>query len=709
MKYTVRTGVLLLAFCFLFWACDGKPSITYPEAKKVDQVDDYHGTKVRDPYRWMEEMDSPETLQWINAQEKLTAQYMDGMESRSVLKKRLTQLWNYETFGIPRKVGEYYVFTKNDGLRDHFVLYIQKGRTGKAKVLLDPNTFSEDGSVALVYWSFSKDHKYMSYAITRSGSDWREIHVVELKTGTILKDHLKWMRFSFISWYKDGFYYSRYDETKENDPKAALRNHKLYYHKLGTPQARDKLVYQYLENPKWACGGNVSSNEEHLAIYVSTGAGARNLLFYKKPGTDGPVTPIIDKSIGIFDFVDQMDGRLLVLTDYKAPRFRLVSIDPNNPAEENWKVVLPEAAHKLTHVSVVGNRLIARYLKDATGAVTVYGLNGEKLHEVTLPGVGRLSGFQGNREDNEVFYSFSTFNVPTAVYRYDIKENKSEVFREPNVKFNPDDYITKQVFYASKDKTRVPLFIAHKKGIKPDGTNPTLLFGYGGFNMSRLPFFRPTFIVLMENGGIFAMPCIRGGGEYGEEWHRGGMRENKQNSFDDFIGAAQYLVREKYTSPKRLAIWGVSNGGIMIGAVINQRPDLFGVAFPSVGVMDMLRFQKHGVGWAWVNEYGVSEKPEQFKYLYAYSPLHNIKEGVDYPAVLVMTSDHDNRVIPAHSYKYLATLQEKYKGKNPVLLRLSRKTGHSAGASLSKEIDAYTDILSFMFHNMNIKPTAGIK
>lgn len=703
MKHLGKIIIVSLLFGMIFWACSEKTSITYPVTKKVDQVDDYHGTKVKDPYRWLEDMNSPETARWINAQEKLTEQYMAGIEVRPGVKKRLSQLWNYEKYTNPRKVGEYYVFYKNDGVQDHSVIYIQKGLAGKAEVLLDPNTFSKDGSVSLFGIAFSKDHKYMSYTVSRSGSDWREIYVIEIKTRKILKDHVKWVKFSYISWYKDGFFYSRYEKPKEGEELEAIAyDHKLYYHKVGTPQSEDKLVYQDLANPKRLHVAEVSENEEHLVISIIVASSDNILLYYKKPGTDGPITPIIDKTIGAFSFVEELDGRLLLLTDYKAPNFRLISIDPKKPAEEDWKVILPESGNKLAGLSVVGNRLIARYLKDAIAVVTVFDLTGKKMYDVKLPGVGRISGFSGKKEDNEVFYTFSTFNVPPTQYLYNIKENKSELFHKPKVKFNPNDYITKQVFFHSKDKTRVPLFIAHKKGFRRDGLRPTMLFGYGGYGISRLPFFTPAHLVLLENGGIFAMACIRGGGEYGDKWHEGGMLENKQNSFDDFIAAAEYLIREKYTSPPRLAVWGVSNGGLMIGAVINQRPELFGVAVPSVGIMDMLRYHKFTIGWASVSEFGSSENPEQFKYLYAYSPLHNIKEGLNYPAVLVLTADHDNRVLPAHSFKYIATLQEKYTGKNPVLIYIQKKGGHTGG-SVSSAIEEYTNIYAFMFHNMNIK------
>lgn len=701
-----KTIIILLIISLLtVFSCSEKPSIKYPVTKKTDQVDDYFGTKVAAPYRWLEDMKSKETAQWVQAQKKVTDDYLAGIPFRDKLRERLTGIWNYEKYSAPAKEGEYYIFWKNDGLQEHFVVYIQKGLDGKPDVLLDPNTFSKDGSISLAGLAFSNDQKYFSYGISRSGSDWREYFVKELETGKKLADHIKWAKFSGMSWYKDGFFYSRYDEPKEDEKlKAKVQSQKLYYHKVGTPQSEDTLIYEDKTNPKMGFTGTVTDNEKYLSIYVWEGSSDYNYLYYKNLETGSPLVRLMDERLGHFYFVDEMDDRFLVRTDYEAPNFKLILVDLQNPQKENWKVVIPESKDKMNGVSFVGGRLIVSYLKDANTVVSVYDPEGEKLYDVDLPGIGTAYGFGGKKEDNEVFYVFTSFTTPPTIYRYNIKENKSELFRKSKVKFDPDMYETKQVFYESKDKTRIPMFITHRKGLELNGSNPTLLYSYGGFNSSQRPGFRLSIIPLLESGGVYAAACIRGGGEYGEEWHRAGMLEKKQNVFDDFIAAAQYLIEKKYTSPRRLAIYGASNGGLLVGAVMNQRPDLFKVAIPAVGVMDMLRYHKFTIGWAWASEYGSSDNPDHFKFLYEYSPLHNIKEGVEYPATLVTTADHDDRVFPAHSFKYISVLQEKYKGKNPVLIRIETKLGHGGGSTTSKAINRYTDMYSFMLYNMGITP-----
>ncbi|NIM12299.1 MAG: prolyl oligopeptidase family serine peptidase [Candidatus Aminicenantes bacterium] len=709
MKHLTRIFIVCLVISVFTTACSKKeaPRITYPVTQKVDHVDDYHGTQVSDPYRWLEDMNSPETAKWVEAQKKVTEQYLSAIEIRSRIKARLIELWNYERYSTPSKEGDYYVFTKNDGLQEQSVVYLQEGLTGKPEVLLDPNTFSKDGSISLRTRKLSRDYKYLGYGISRGGSDWREFFVMEVKTRKKLSDHINWVKFSGLSWYKNGFFYSRFDKPKESEKfKAKIQDQKIYYHQLDTPQSRDKLIFQDKKNPKRGYYTRVTDNEKYMAITVWEGAANHNYLYYKKLGTDpdSPMTPLIDKPLGYFSFVEEINDAFLVSTDYEAPNYKLILIDVKKPGKENWKTIIPESTDKLQSVSCVGGRLIASYLKDANTRVSVFDLEGKKIGDVQLPGIGTARGFSGKKEDDEVFYSFSSFTVPSTIYRYNVKENRSFLFREPAVKFNPDDFETKQVFYESKDNTKVPLFIIYKKGIKLTGQNPAMLYGYGGFNSTIRPRFNLSIIPLLEHGGIYAVACLRGGGEYGEKWHRAGMLGNKQNVFDDFIAAAEYLVRSGYTSPGRLAIRGTSNGGLLVGAVMNQRPDLFKVAIPQVGVMDMLRFHKFTIGWAWVGEYGSSENPGQFQFLYKYSPLHNIKEGLDYPATLVTTADHDDRVFPAHSFKYIATLQEKYKGTNPVLIRIETKVGHGGGTSTSKSIDLYTDIYSFMLYNMNIKP-----
>jgi prolyl oligopeptidase len=708
----MKKRIQIVIFCLVLAAFIFTPvfaekvTLKYPVSKKIDQVDDYFGTKVSDPYRWLEEMNSPETQQWIKAQVEVTDRYLSSIPFRPQLKARLMELWNYERYSAPSKKGNYYVFSKNDGLQEQSVIYIQQGLGGKPEVLLDPNTFSADNSISLADYSFSKDYKYLSYGISRGGSDWREFFVMEVKTREKAADHLQWAKFSSTTWYKDGFFYSRYDEPPKdaNTLKMQIQNQKIYYHKRGTPQSEDQLIFQDPRNPKRGYYCLVPDNEKYLIIYVWEGGSDYNLIYYKNLEKDSAVIPLINEPIGHFNFVAEMDDRFLLTIDVGAPNYKLVSIDLQKPQPEHWETIIPESTDKLEGVSYVGNRLIASYLKDANTWVTVFDVKGKKLHDIQLPGIGTVDGFDGKKEDNEVFYTFTSFTTPLTIYRYFIKENKSELFRKPKVKFKPADYETRQVFYQSKDKTRVPMFIVYKKGLQLNGQNPTMLYAYGGFNVPMQPGFTLSIIPLLESGGVYAEACIRGGGEYGEKWHRGGMLEKKQNVFDDFIAGAEYLIRTGYTSPQRLAIRGGSNGGLLIGAVMNQRPDLFKVAIPQVGVMDMLRFHKFTIGWAWVAEYGSSDNPEQFKFLYQYSPLHNIKAGVDYPATLVTTADHDDRVFPAHSFKYIATLQEKYQGKNPVLVRIETQVGHGAGTATSKRIDLYTDIYAFMLYNMNIKP-----
>jgi prolyl oligopeptidase len=678
-----------------------KTPLKYPASKKIAQVDDYFGVKVNDPYRWLEDGNSPETADWVTAQKKFTESYLATIPFREKFRTRLTGISNYEKYSNAAKEGEYYTFRKNTGLQDQSVVYIQKGLQGEAKILLDPNALS----VILTDTAFSKDQKYFSYGISPGGSDWREFFVMETATGKKLADHVQWAKFSEMSWYKDGFFYSRYDEPPAADRlKAKVEFQKLFYHKLGTSQAEDKLTFSDPGNPELGFGGEVTEDEKYLVITGWVGSANHNFLYYKDLAAATAVIPLIDKPLGQFVFIAEDAGRFLVLTDFQAPNFKLILIDPLQPQKENWKTIIPEAKDKMDDVSYVGGRLIVSYLKDANSVVSVHAASGLKLYDIALPGIGTAYGFSGKKNDNEVFYTFTSFTFPPAIYRYMVEENRSELFRKADVKFDPDKFQTTQVFYESKDKTRIPLFIVHKKGLELDGRNPTMLYGYGGFNSAMQPYFRASLIPLLECGGVYAMACLRGGSEYGEEWHRAAMFEKKQNVFDDFIAAAEYLMAKGYTSLQKLAVYGASNGGLLVAAVINQRPELFQVAFPEVGVLDMLRYHKFTIGWAWTGEYGSSEKPEQFKYLYAYSPLHNIREGVPYPATLVETADHDDRVFPAHSFKYIAAMQEKYKGKNPILLRVETKVGHGTGSTTSKTIERYTDMYSFMFYNMGIEP-----
>ncbi len=694
--------LLLMPLAFTF---TNAQKIKYPETKKIDHVDDYHGTKIPDPYRWLEDNNSKETAEWVEAENKVTQDYLAKIPFREAMKKRLTELWNYEKYSAPSKHGIYYTFSKNDGLQEQSVIYIQKGLNGTPEVLLDPNKLSNDGSVSLGGLAYSNDDKYLCYSISRGGSDWREFYVMDVQSKQLTSDVIKWSKFSGSAWYKDGFYYGRYDEPKPGEElKQKVEFQKLYYHKLGTPQSEDKLVMEDKQNPKYGFGAGVTDDEKFLIISVSQGTAPENLLYYKDLNSDMPITPVFTKFEAEYGLIDNIGDKFLISTNYQAPNNKLILVDPKNPEKENWKTIIPESKEVMQSVSLVGEKLFVTYLKDATSKVSVFDTNGKYLYDVKLPGVGTCSGFGGKKDDNETFYTFTSFTYPPTIYKYDIKNNKSELFRKAEVKFDPKGYETKEVFYKSKDGTKVPLFIVHKKGLKLNGNNPTLLYAYGGFNISQQPGFSVARIPLLENGVVYALACLRGGSEYGEEWHKAGMFEKKQNVFDDFIAAAEYLIKSKYTSPSKLAVQGGSNGGLLIGAVINQRPDLFKVAFPQVGVMDMLRFHKFTIGWAWVSEYGSSDNPDQFKYLIKYSPLHNIKKGVTYPATMVTTADHDDRVFPAHSFKYIATLQEMNDGKNPTLIRIETKVGHGAGTSTSKSIDLVTDLYSFMFYNMGITP-----
>ncbi len=695
-------SIVLIAFSIAF----SQTKIEYPKAKKVDVVDDYFGVKVADPYRWMEDVNSSETKAWVKAENELTEKYLSKIPFRDKIRKRLTELFDYERYSAPSKHGDYYFYSKNDGLQNFSVVYYQKGLNGEPKIFLDPNTFSKDGSVSLAGLSFSKNAKYASYSVSRGGSDWREIYVMETATRKKLDDHLLWVKFSGMSWFKDGFFYSRYDAPKENEKlKAQNEFQKLYYHKIGAPQSEDVLVLEDKEHPKYGFDGYVTEDEKYLIISVWQGSSDHNGIYYKDLSSENsPIVKLFDKFDAEYSFVDNVGDKFLFRTNKNAPNYKLISVDPKNPAEKNWRVVIPETENPIRSVSYIDGKLIVSYLKDANTRVYVYSVAGEKLHEIELPGIGTAYGFDGNRNDKEVFYTFTSFTYPPTIYKYNVEENKSELFRKSNVKFNPSDYETKQIFYESKDGTKVPMFITYKKGIKLDGTNPTLLYAYGGFNISLTPSFSITRIYWLEQGGVYALANIRGGGEYGEKWHKAAMKSKRQNAYDDFIAAGEYLIKHGYTSSERLAIMGGSNGGLLMGVIINQRPDLAKVAIPMVGVMDLLRFQKFTIGWAWVPEYGSSENEEEFKYLYKISPYHNLKKGVKYPAVLVTTADHDDRVFPAHSFKYAARLQEFNGGDNPTLIRIETKVGHGAGTNVKKTIDLFTDIYAFIFYNMGITP-----
>ncbi|HEU5069133.1 MAG TPA: prolyl oligopeptidase family serine peptidase [Verrucomicrobiae bacterium] len=684
----------------------------YPVTPTTNVVDNYHGTLVADPYRWLEDDNSPQTKAWVEAENKVTFAYLNAIPGRAALKARLTSLWNYERYGVPFKAGDRYFYSRNDGLQNQSVLYTVDSLNGEPRVLLDPNTLSKDGTVALAGIAISEDGNRMAYGLATAGSDWNEWKVRDVRTGQDLPDHLQWVKFSGASWLKDGsgFFYSRYDAPK---PGAALTGvnkfQKLYLHKLGTDQSADELVYERKDQPDWGFGGDVTEDGRYLIITVSEGTDPKNRVLYRdltRPGA--PVVELLMDFDASYNFVGNDGPVFWFKTDLNAPRGRVIAVDVTQPARANWREVIPQSAETLQGVSVLNNQFVAEYLKDAHTAVKVFRLDGTFAHDVALPGLGTAGGFGGKRNYTETFYSFTSFTAPGTIYRYDLTTGESTVFRQPRVDFDADAYETRQVFYTSKDGTRVPMFIVSKRGLRLDGQNPTLLYGYGGFDISLTPGFSVSRIAWLEMGGVYALANLRGGGEYGEEWHQAGTKLHKQNVFDDFIGAAEWLIANHYTSPKKLAIQGGSNGGLLIGACMTQRPDLFGVALPAVGVMDMLRFHKFTIGWAWASDYGSSDDPGQFKALYAYSPYHNLKPGVKYPATLITTADHDDRVVPAHSFKFAARLQADQAGHQPVLIRIETKAGHGAGKPTTKLIEETTDILSFLAKNLGMgEPFAG--
>jgi len=687
--------------------------IDYPESKKVDQVEDYHGTKVTDPYRWLENADAEDTRAWVEAQNKVTFAYLNEIPAREQIKQRLTKLWNYERYGAPFKEGGRYFFSKNNGLQNQSVLYTAESLSTEPRVLIDPNTLSTDGTVALSGLAISEDGKLIAYGLSTAGSDWQEWRVRDIATSKDLADTIKWVKFSGASWTRDGkgFFYSRYAEPKEATKLADTNFYqKLYYHRIGTEQSEDVLVYERPDVKEFGFSGDVTEDGRYLIINVWKGTEKNSRVYYKDLSSkDAQVVKMLDDFDASYGFIGNDGTVFWFQTDLGAPRSKVIAIDTRNPDRKNWKEVIPQAAETLQGVSVINNSFVASYLKDAHTKIKIYGLDGKFAREVDLPGIGTAGGFGGEREDKETFYAFTGFTTPTTIYRYDMVSGKSTIFRQPKVDFNPGDYETKQVFYTSKDGTRVPMFITHKKGVKLDGNNPTYLYGYGGFNVSMVPNFSVSNVVWMEMGGVYAMANLRGGGEYGEDWHQAGMKLKKQNVFDDFIGAAEWLIKNKYTSPKKLAIGGGSNGGLLVGAAITQRPELFGAALPAVGVMDMLRFHKFTIGWGWVSDYGSSENPEEFKALYAYSPYHNLKPGTCYPPTMVTTADHDDRVVPGHSFKFAAAMQAAQNCANPVLIRIETKAGHGAGKPISKVIEEIADRWGFLVRALDMNLTVAMK
>ena len=688
-------------------------TVTYPATRKGDVIDDYHGTKVADPYHWLEDVDSPETHSWVEAENRVTFAYLEQIPERERIRRRLTELWDYPKYGAPFKKGGRYFFFKNSGLQNQSVLYTQSALTAEPSVLLDPNTLSSDGTVALSILALAEDGRTLVYGTSGSGSDWQEFRVRDVATRQDRPDHLKWIKFSSAAWTHDGagFFYSRYPEpTAGTDPLLEVNhNQKVYYHKLGTDQSADRLIYERPDHPDWGFGVEVSA-DGHYAVYtVWLGTDRRNRIYYqdlgdaKKPRLDAPVVRLLDDFDASYGFVGNTGPAFYFQTDNTAPRGRIIAVDTRHPEPAAWREVVPQAPDVVEGSQIVHNTFVIRYLHDAYSQLRLFALDGKPAGTVPLPTLGSIVQVTGEPHDTEMFYAFTSFLYPTTIFRHDFTTGVSTVFKAPEIAFDPSKYETVQVFYHSKDGTRVPLFLTYKKGLKQDGSNPTYLYGYGGFNVNMTPGFSIGVLGWLEMGGVYAQAVLRGGSEYGEEWHQAGMLDRKQNVFDDFIAAAEYLIAERYTSPPKLAIGGGSNGGLLIGAVLNQRPELFGAALPAVGVMDMLRFHKFTIGWAWVTEYGSADSSGQFPFLYRYSPIHNMKPGAHYPATLITTADHDDRVVPGHSFKYAATLQSAQGGPEPVLIRIETKAGHGAGKPTSKVIEEQTDRWAFLVHTLHMQ------
>ncbi|MCA3028269.1 MAG: S9 family peptidase [Rhodocyclaceae bacterium] len=710
-----RTVAATLSTMVLVTAANAQSSaqaLKYPETRKSDHTDTYHGTVVTDPYRWLEDDNSAETKAWVKAQNAVTDKFLEAMPQRMPVRKIYTELYNFERYGLPSKEGGRYFWSRNDGLQQQSVIYMAKSLADKPVVAIDPNQFAKDGTVALTGMKVSRNGRYAAYGKAVAGSDWQVWQVRDLDTGKDLADKTEWVKFSSAEWTPDGkgYFYSRYDAPKEGAALSGVNYfQKLYYHRIGTPQSADQLIYENPVEKEWGFGASVTDDGKHVIINVWKGSGRKNglLVMPLKSGAVPAVPASVLKTITLdfdaeFTPIGANGNTLWVKTDLNAPRGRVVAIDLTKRERANWKTVVVETKDTLTSADVVGGKILAQYLQDAATAVIVHGLDGKKLSSVSLPGVGSASGFGGKFNDKETFYSYTSLINPTEIYRYDVSTGKSTLFKRPQTAFDTTQYETKREFVTSKDGTRFPIFIAHRKGLKLDGSNPTLLYGYGRFNVSETPSYRVTASTWMKMGGVYVSASIRGGGEYGAAWHDAGTKGKKQNVFDDFIAAGEWLVANKYTNSTRLAVNGGSNGGLLVGAVVNQRPDLFGAAIPQVGVMDMLRFHKFTIGWAWVSDYGISDKPDDFKWLYAYSPLHNVAWGKKYPPIMITTADHDDRVVPAHSFKYAAALQAADTGSAPKLIRIETSAGHGAGKPTSKIIEERADILAFIANAFDV-------
>jgi prolyl oligopeptidase len=703
------TLICLTAMGWILIQCnpsEQKISLTYPESKKVDTVDVYFGTEVPDPYRWLENDTATTTAEWVAAQNEVTFGYLKNITFRDAVRKRLDELQNYERIGAPVKHGDYYYYYKNSGLQNHNVQYRKKGEDGAEEVFLDPNTFSNDGTTSLAGMFFTKDGSLLTILIQQGGSDWRKAVTLRAEDKAVIGDTLYDLKFTGISWRgNEGFYYSRYDNPRGNQLFSKVNYNKVCFHKLNTAQSADQVIYDGgLQNPQRRAGAYLTEDERYLVLTTSVSTTGNELYIRDLADPKGKFLPAVTNFENNHSVIDNDGSRLIIRTNLNAPNGRIVEVDAKNPAPENWTNIIPEAEEAMQSVSTAGRKLFVGYLKDAKSQIKQFDNKGRLEREIELPGIGSAGGFGGRWEDTDVYYAFTSFTYPPTIFKYTIASGKSTEYKRPAVDFNPDDYETKQVFYTSNDGTRVPMFIVHKKGIQLEGKNPAWLYAYGGFNISLTPSFSASRIVWLENGGVFAQPNLRGGGEYGEKWHIAGTKLNKQNVFDDFIAAAEYLFSEKYTTSDKLAIAGGSNGGLLVGATMTQRPDLAKVAFPAVGVMDMLRYHKFTVGAAWAYDYGTADdSKEMFEYLRKYSPVHALKAGTNYPATLVTTADHDDRVVPAHSFKFAATLQEHHAGDNPVLIRIDVKSGHGS-SNLSKALDVTADQYAFAWYNMGIVP-----
>lgn len=725
MTFFKIPSILLAISVIICIGCDTEedPNLKYPDTQKVDTVDNYHGTKVADPYRWLEDLDSEETEQWVEAQNAVSMPYLQSLPGRAEVSGRLTELWDYPKYGTPMKRASQYFYEHNDGLQNQPVLYVTSSLDDEGRELINPNEMSDEGTTALTTYKVSPEGKNLAYGISKSGSDWQEFKVRNIRTGRDLGDHLKWIKFSSMTWTStgNGFYYCRYPKPEEGTAmEGQNKNMKLYYHRVGSSQSSDQLIYETPDYPDWGFDPEMSEDGDYLTISVWKGTDPRNQFYYRpmRGPNQGEIIKLIDTFEATYDYITNDGPVFYFKTNKDAPMNRVIAIDISNPDPANWKTIIPEKEDKLEYVTVANNHLVAEYLVDASSRLRLYDLQGNFSKEIELPGLGSLGAIEGTKESDELFYSFSSFTMPSSIYRYDFEAGASELYKQPDVAFDPDKYVTKQVFYESKDGTTIPMFISHKKDLpvntdelsfkeeldlRKKGYFPTKLYGYGGFNISITPRFSVNNLVWMELGGIYAVANIRGGGEYGEQWHKAGTEENKQNVFDDFITAAEYLIDNDYTSPERLAIEGGSNGGLLVGACMTQRPDLFAVALPAVGVMDMLRYHKFTIGWAWASDYGTSDDSAAFEYLYDYSPLHNLEEGTEYPAMLITTADHDDRVVPSHSFKFAATLQEKHAGSDPVIIRIETKAGHGAGKPTSKRIEEAMDKIVFTAKHTGMK------